>query len=137
MSRYDGPDRDFGSYVQLVQGQEGWNGGSCMKIARIGDVEAPDASGLLARPFLEGDQSNVRVIRVAAGHALPPHRHATSDLMLYVVAGDGELDTSDSNIPFGAGSLAFYRGDEELRVRNAGQDELMMLAFLTPKFAAS
>ena len=107
-----------------------------MKIARIGDVETPDASGLLARPFLEGDQSNVRVIRVAAGHALPPHRHGTSDLMLYV-AGLGELDTSDSKIPFGAGSLAFYRGDEELRVRNAGHDELMMLAFLTPKFAAS
>ena len=107
-----------------------------MKIARIGDVEAPDASGLLARPFLEGEQSNVRVIRVAAGHALPPHRHGTSDLMLYVVAGQGELETADGTTPFGAGSLAFYRGDEELCVRNAGQGELMMLAFLTPKFAA-
>jgi quercetin dioxygenase-like cupin family protein len=108
-----------------------------MKIARIGDVEAPDTSGLLAIPFLEGEQSNVRIIRVGAGHALPPHRHGTSDLMLYVIAGEAELDTSDGTTPFGAGSLAFYRGDEELRVRNAGQGELMMLAFLTPKFAAS
>lgn len=108
-----------------------------MKIARIADVEAPDASGLLARPFLEGEQSNVRIIRVAAGHALPPHRHGSSDLMLYVVSGQGELDTADGPSPFGAGSLAFYRGEEELRVRNAGNDELIMLAFLTPKFAAS
>jgi len=40
-------------------------------------------------------------------------------------------------VPFSAGSLAFFRGDEELRVRNPGVSELALLAFLAPKFAAS
>ena len=106
-----------------------------MNIVRLEDVEAPGPSGVLARPFLEGDQSNVRVIRLSPRQALPPHRHASSDLMLFVAAGTGELDTPEGAVPFGAGSLAFYRGDEELRVRNSGQTELTLLAFLSPKFA--
>jgi hypothetical protein len=55
--------------------------------------------------------------------------------MLFVVEGEGELGTEDGVRPFGAGSLAFYRGDEELRVRNAGDDGVTLLAFLSPKFA--
>jgi quercetin dioxygenase-like cupin family protein len=106
-----------------------------MKLARVQDVEpAPDGK-FLARPFLEGEQCNVRIIRLAVGQALPPHRHGDSDLMLYVADGVGELDTSSGVVPFERGALAFYRGDEELRVRNSGTTEMTLLAFLTPKFA--
>jgi hypothetical protein len=57
--------------------------------------------------------------------------------MLFSAAGEGELDVPEGAVPFGAGSLAFYRGDEELQVRNIGSAELTLLAFLAPKFAAS
>ena len=36
-----------------------------------------------------------------------------------------------------AGCLAWYRGDEELRVANTGNAEMTMLAFLAPKFGTS
>jgi hypothetical protein len=108
-----------------------------MKIVRIGDVDHAGPQGLLARPFLEGDQSNVRIIRLAAGHALPPHRHGVSDLMLFAVEGHGVLETPTGSLPFPAGTLAAYRGDEELRVTNTGESELTLLAFLAPKFATS
>src|SRR5437868_4641291 len=106
-----------------------------MEIAHITDVEHPGAGTFLARPLLEGVHSNVRIIRLAAGQALPPHRHGESDLMLYAADGSGELDTSTGAVPFAAGDLACYRGHEELRVRNTGDREMTLLAFLAPKFA--
>ena len=108
-----------------------------MKIARIQDVPHAEPEGFLARPFLEGSQSNVRVIRLGSGQALPPHRHGDSDLMLYVSDGQGELETPTGRVPFTAGCLAWYRGDEELRVANTGDAEMTMLAFLAPKFGTT
>ena len=58
-----------------------------MKLVRTQDFERPDAQGVFAKPILDGDQSNVRIIRLAPGQALPPHRHAASDLLLYSAAG--------------------------------------------------
>jgi mannose-6-phosphate isomerase-like protein (cupin superfamily) len=107
-----------------------------MKSVRIQDLERPDGQGVFAKPLIEGDQSHVRIIRLAPGEALPAHKHGASDLMLYAVAGQGQLDLADGPVALNAGSLAFYRGDEELRVRNTGGAELTLLAFLAPKLAA-
>jgi quercetin dioxygenase-like cupin family protein len=104
-----------------------------MKTARVEDNVATDAKGFVAQPFLEGDQSQVRLIRIAPGHVLPPHRHGKSDLMLYVVDGTGELETASGTRPFTARTLAFYPGDEELRVHNTGTVPMTLLAFLAPK----
>jgi quercetin dioxygenase-like cupin family protein len=106
-----------------------------MKLVHLDDVDHPGEGKFLARPLLEGQHSNVRIIRLAAGQALPPHRHGESDLMLYAVAGSGEIETETGAARFAAGSMAWYRGDEELRVRNKGGDEMTLLAFLAPKFA--
>ena len=110
---------------------------SGMRLANIQDLQRPESQAIFASPLLDGDQSNVRIIRLAQGSALPPHRHGGSDLMLYAAAGEGQLDVPEGPVPFHAGSLAFYRGSEELRVRNTGTTELTLLAFLAPKFAAS
>ncbi|SRR5581483_2221768 len=106
-----------------------------MRVVRIQEDAGYDPARFVARPLIEGDQSNVRIIRLSPGQALPPHKHGQSDLMLFVVEGGGELETPEGVEPFGAGSLAFYRGDEELRVRNAGGEGMTLLAFLSPKFA--
>ena len=108
-----------------------------MKVVRTQDFGRPQAQRVFATPVLDGDQSNVRIIRLAPGQALPPHRHGASDLMLYSATGEGELDAPEGSVTFNSGSLAFYRGDEELRVRNTGSTDLTLLAFLAPKFAAS
>jgi quercetin dioxygenase-like cupin family protein len=58
-----------------------------MKRVHIQDAERPETQGVFAKPLLEGDQSNVRIIRLAPNQALPPHRHGVSDVMLYAAAG--------------------------------------------------
>ena len=70
-----------------------------MKLVHIQDVQRPEAQGIFAKPLLEGEQSNVRIIRLAPGQALPPHRHADSDLMLYLVSGEGMLYLAEGACP--------------------------------------
>ncbi len=106
-----------------------------MKLVELAEVEHAAEGTFLARPLLEGRHSNVRIIRLAAGQALPPHRHGESDLMLYVAEGSGELDADSGKVTFKVGDLAWYSGDEELRVHNTGSGEMTLLAFLAPKFA--
>ena len=105
-----------------------------VKITSLSVAPGYDRDHLVAQPFMEGSRSNVRIIRLSPGQTLPPHRHGESDLMLFAVEGEGVLHTDDGPVAFGAGSLAFYRGDEELRVSNEGPGGLTLLAFLTPPF---
>ena len=105
-----------------------------MHITTLSDAPGYDRDRVVAQPFLEGLQCNVRVIRLSPGQMLPSHTHGSSDLMLFAVEGEGTLDTDDGAVRFGTGSLAFYRGREELRVANTGQTGLTLLAFLSPPF---
>lgn len=105
-----------------------------MEIVSLADAPAYDLETVVAQPLLEGSQCNVRIIRLSPGQTLPPHTHGASDLMIYAVEGEGTLETDVASVPFVAGSLAFYRGDEELRVTNTGESGLTMLAILAPPF---
>lgn len=105
-----------------------------MKLAPLAAAPDFDPDRVVAQPFLEGSQCHARIIRLSPGQALPPHTHGVADLMLFAVEGEGTLETGDGPAPFPAGSLAFYRGDEELRVKNSGHSGLTLLAFLSPPF---
>jgi quercetin dioxygenase-like cupin family protein len=105
-----------------------------MELVHPTEIASYDADRLVAIGVLSATSSNVRMIRLSPGQALPPHTHGSSDLFLYVIEGAGELDTSKGPVPIEAGDLAQYRGDEELRVANTGQVGMTMLAFLAPVF---
>lgn len=105
-----------------------------MKMTTLADAPDYDAERIVAAPLLDGSKSNVRVIRLSPGQTLPPHTHAASDLMIYIVEGSGSLDTDGGTVDFGIGSLAYFRGDEELRLANNATIGLTALAFLAPPF---
>lgn len=54
--------------------------------------------------------------------------------MLYAVEGSGTLDVDGAPVAFDEGSLAFFGGDEELRLSNSSTTGLTALAFLAPPF---
>ncbi|MGN6758158.1 MAG: hypothetical protein ACTHMJ_17400, partial [Thermomicrobiales bacterium] len=60
-----------------------------MRVIRIQDAEDYNPARYIARPFIEGDHANVRLIRLAPGPAHPPPRPNTSDLFLYGAEGAG------------------------------------------------
>jgi quercetin dioxygenase-like cupin family protein len=105
-----------------------------MKMVNLSDAPGYDSVRFVAEPFLDGTQSNVRVIRLSPGQTLPTHTHSTSDLMIYIVEGSGTLDVDGAGVAFVEGSLAFLRGDEELRLANTSTTGLTALAFLAPPF---
>lgn len=98
------------------------------------DAPAPDPDGVVAQPFLDGAQCNVRVIRIGPGQTLVPHRHGSSDLMLYAVEGVGTIDNDRTQVAMSAGTLVYIRPDEELRIANEGSTGLTLMAFLAPPF---
>ncbi|MCU1497170.1 MAG: cupin [Acidimicrobiales bacterium] len=105
-----------------------------MDLVTIATASPYDDRKLVADAFLDGDQANVRLIRMSPGQQLPAHTHGRSELMLYVVEGAATLETDEGPVAFSAGSLACYRQGEELRVRNDGPIGVTLLAFLTPPF---
>lgn len=98
------------------------------------DAPEFDPNGVVAEPFLDGSKCNVRVILISPGQTLVPHRHGSSDLMLFAVDGDGTIDTDGAKVALPAGSLVYVRSDEELRIANEGSAGLTLLAFLAPPF---
>ncbi len=107
---------------------------AAVKMTTLDDAPAYDSERFVAAPLLDGRQSNVRVIRLSPGQTLPPHTHSTSDLMIYIVEGSGTLTVDGDTVAFAVGSLAYFRGDEELRLSNTGTSGLTALAFLAPPF---
>ena len=105
-----------------------------MKMTALADAPGYDSEAFVVAPLLDGTQSNARVIRLSPGQTLPTHTHSTSDVMIYIVEGSGTLDIDGAPVAFVAGSLAFFRGDEELSLANTGTAGLTALAFLAPPF---
>ncbi|MEQ1703464.1 MAG: cupin domain-containing protein, partial [Ilumatobacteraceae bacterium] len=54
--------------------------------------------------------------------------------MIYIVEGTGTLNVDGDTMAFNEGSLAYFHGDEELRLSNTGTSGLTALAFLAPPF---
>lgn len=105
-----------------------------MKIKNLSEASAFNAEKHVAEEFLEGNQSNVRIIKLAPGTTLPPHRHGDSDLMLFVYQGSATVDTDAGQVVITEGDLVFISHEEELRVSNQATTGVILLAFLTPKF---
>ncbi|WP_225752768.1 cupin domain-containing protein [Actinotalea sp. Marseille-Q4924] len=105
-----------------------------MRIVHLTDVPAATSDRFVAESLVETPTSSLRVIRLAPGQDLPPHRHGSSDLDLLVVAGVVTLDGADGPVQLGAGGVAVLTGDEELRASNRGADDVTLVAFLSPPF---
>jgi len=105
-----------------------------MEILNIHAVAPYDPARFVAQALAGGEQGNVRIIRLSPGQDLPPHTHGDSDLFLFVVEGEGLIETEEGPRPFPSGFLAHLRGSEELRVSNPGYEGMTLLAFLAPSF---
>lgn len=105
-----------------------------MRLAHLSDVPAVTADRFVATSLVETPTSSLRVIRLAPGQALPPHRHGSSDLNLLVVEGVVTLDGTDGPVGVEPGGVAVLTGDEELRASNHGADDVTLVAFLSPPF---
>jgi quercetin dioxygenase-like cupin family protein len=105
-----------------------------MRIVSQSEVPPATAERFAAASLVETTSSSLRVIRLAPGQELPPHRHGVSDLLLLAFDGTTTLDTDDGARVLERGDVAVLTGDEELRAANRGDTDVTLLAFLSPPF---
>lgn len=105
-----------------------------MRITHLRAAEPYSGDSIVAEELAATPQSNVRMIRLMPGQTLPPHRHAPSDLLLFVVEGEATIAGPDGDVLLPAGALVSMAGDEELRLSNRGYSGTTVLAFLAPAF---
>jgi quercetin dioxygenase-like cupin family protein len=79
------------------------------------------------------DHFCMRVIEVAPGGVIPPHRHPWEHEQ-FVHAGRGRILRDGQWTPFGPGTVLFIPSDVEHTIENIGDDPLVIIC-LVPNFA--
>jgi len=108
-----------------------------MRITHLRAAEPYDADHVVVEELLASSQSNVRMIRLMTGQSLPPHRHGSSDVTLFVVDGEATIAGPDGDLLLPAGALVSLSGKDELNLSNHGYAGTTVLAFFAPPFPPS
>lgn len=72
------------------------------------------------------------VLTFAPGQALPAHKHPGAATVLQVFAGSGTIIVDGQESPMRQGDVVRLEGEEELQVRNSGQETLILYVTLSP-----
>lgn len=101
--------------------------------ANQGDwTEQEKSSGSVMRNLRESTEASFHVLRVRTG--LPLRKHAKSDLVLVVVAGQVELQLGDRAIPSAPGDVVEVPREVPYAVLNKGKDAAVLYVVFTPGF---
>jgi quercetin dioxygenase-like cupin family protein len=104
-------------------------------------VESSGVDGLSVRWAINASQgaSNfaMRVFDLEPGKASPIHQH-DNEHEIFVLAGEGEVSTSEAVYPISEGSVLFIGPNESHQFRNTGMGALrfidvVMFSFMVPK----
>lgn len=72
-------------------------------------------------------------LNLKTGQEIPPHKHENSDLILYVVTGQGELTVDGKSQEIISGDVVYCEGKEEFSLRNNSNDNLSCFVVLAPR----
>ena len=93
-------------------------------------VESSGVDGLTVRWAINASQgaSNfaMRIFELEAGKTSPLHQHDTEH-EIYVLAGEGEVETPESVTPISEGSVIFISPKEGHQFRNTGKKVLRFI----------
>ena len=97
---------------------------------------SPD--GFTKRVFQQSPNGLVFLLNFEPRQTLPSHTHGQSELVVTVLAGEGEATVDGRKEPLRGGTLLHCVGNESFSVENTGAGRLSLLVFLypgDPKFA--
>ena len=98
------------------------------------------AAGFTKRMVHQTPNALVFVLNFEPGQTLPAHTHADSQVVLTVMAGEGQATVDGRVQPMRPGTLLQCDGAETLSVENTGASRLSLLVFLypgNPRFASN
>ncbi|MBP7494577.1 MAG: cupin domain-containing protein [Spirochaetales bacterium] len=102
------------------------------------EVEEKDFPGRklrwLVRPEINGTKNYaVNMVRLSAGAIVKPaHSHQTSEEIIYIIEGEGEVLIDGKVYAVRKGSVVVFPQKSIHMVRNAGNSELRIICFFAP-----
>ncbi len=103
-----------------------------MERVNIAEVSVVSADRFTKKICFNHEQVLVFVLTFAPGQALPAHRHPGSAVVLQVFGGNGTITVDGQESPIKQGDAILVNGDEEMQVRNSGQETLTLYVTLSP-----
>ncbi len=103
-----------------------------MKRYQVQDFEPTSQEGFTKRVFQKSPHGLVFTLNFLPGQTLAPHTHVTSELLVTVLDGQGEVQVDDKPSPISQGTIVWCQGHERFGVRNTGPGRLSLLVVLYP-----
>lgn len=103
-----------------------------MDRVNVSEVSVRSADRFTKRICFNDPQVLVFVLTFAPGQSLPPHKHPGSKVVLHVHGGSGVMVIDGQEVSVADGDVLLVTGEEELAVRNTGEQDLVLLVSLSP-----
>ncbi len=104
-----------------------------MKLQNIKDKIVYSEKSVTKRLLFSEDKVLNFVLNLVPGQEVPPHTHENSDLVVYVIAGAGEV-TSDGNAQeVAVGDVVYFTGEELFSMKNNKDENLSCFVVITPR----
>ncbi len=111
-----------------------------MKSFKLDNYRDTSAAGFTKRMLSQSAHALVFMLNFEAGQTLPTHTHGESEIVVTLVAGEGEATIDGKAEALGPGTVLRCEGSEAFGVRNTGQQPLSLMVVLAPgnpKFAGN
>lgn len=108
-----------------------------MERVHLPEVSVPSTERFTKHVCFNHPQAQVFVLTFSPGQALPPHRHPGAVVVLTVWSGTGVAVTDGQESAIAPGNVLFVTSEEELSLRNTGEEPLTVLVTLTKNQAAA
>jgi quercetin dioxygenase-like cupin family protein len=103
-----------------------------MERVRVSEVSVHSPGKVTKRVCFQRPEVLAFVLTLSPGQAVPAHRHPGSALVMHVSAGSGLVIVDGKENPVLPGDVLLLDGEEELAIRNTGEEALLLLVSLSP-----
>lgn len=103
-----------------------------MKLEKIANKIAFTDESFTKRIIFKEDKVLNFVLNFKPGQGVPPHNHEQSDLLVHVLAGDGEMTVDGSLHNITEGDVIHCYGKEVFSLKNTGTKDMSLFIVLTP-----
>ncbi len=111
-----------------------------MDLQHLDDCRDTSTAGFTKRMIHQSPAGLVFTLNFQPGQTLPAHTHAESEIVVTVLAGEGQATVDGRVQRLQTGTVLHCNGNESFSVQNNGGSVLSLLVFLAPgnpKFAGN
>lgn len=107
-----------------------------MKLEKLASKIVYTDDSLTKRVIFSEDRVLSFVLNFRPGQGVPPHNHEESDLLIHVLAGEGEMVVDGKSQKVVQGDVIHCYGKEIFSIKNTGYKDMSCFVVLAPNPSA-